>query len=190
MSRALRLRNATPVALGALVLWSAILSGASGGTEPSPDPSPQAHAARCPGARAGLDFYRSAWTRWHRQTGASVAKPAGRPRWCGHARRLAAHWRVRSLEARHRFEGWLARTYRKWECVHLREARWTDDGAPYYGGLQFDSSFERAYGRHFLARWGHAGNWPVWAQLVAAERGHRDRGWSPWPNTARACGLR
>ena len=28
-----------------------------------------------------------------------------------------------------------------------------------------------------------------WAQDVAAWRGYRARGWSPWPTTARACGL-
>ena len=46
-----------------------------------------------------------------------------------------------------------------------------------------------AYGPGFLRKWGHAGRWPVWAQLIAAERGRHERGWYPWPNTARECGL-
>ena len=32
-----------------------------------------------------------------------------------------------------------------------------------------DVSFERRYGGEFVRRWGTADNWPVWAQLQAAE---------------------
>ena len=40
------------------------------------------------------------------------------------------------------------------------------------------------------AKWGTADNWPAWAQLQAAVRAYRaGRGFYPWPNTARACGL-
>jgi hypothetical protein len=73
--------------------------------------------------------------------------------------------------------------------VHEHEASWTDGGAPYYGGLQMDRNFMAAYGRRYLRRWGTADRWPVWAQLLAAERGRRARGWWPWPSTARMCGL-
>lgn len=52
-----------------------------------------------------------------------------------------------------------------------------------------DVSFEKTYGRPFYNRWGHAHRWPVWAQLRAAYNGWRRRGWHPWPNTARMCGL-
>ena len=48
----------------------------------------------------------------------------------------------------------------------------------------------RTYGPEFVRQWGTADNWPVWAQLVAAARAHASgRGFTPWPNTARACGL-
>jgi hypothetical protein len=53
-----------------------------------------------------------------------------------------------------------------------------------------DAGFQSAYGSEFVARWGHAGDWPVWAQLIAAERAYATRGFAPWPNTSAMCGLR
>jgi hypothetical protein len=76
-------------------------------------------------------------------------------------------------------------------CIHRFEGAWVSHtGNGYYGGLQMDRPFQRHYGREFLARWGTADNWPVWAQLTAAVRAYRSgRGFTPWPNTARACRL-
>lgn len=74
-------------------------------------------------------------------------------------------------------------------CVHRYEGSWTDSGAPYWGGMQMDLSFQKTYGRWHYRHLGTADRWPVRAQLRVAYRGWRDRGWSPWPNTARACGL-
>jgi hypothetical protein len=37
---------------------------------------------------------------------------------------------------------------------------WRDPDSPYYGGLQMDMDFQRAYGAEFLARWGTADHWP------------------------------
>jgi hypothetical protein len=76
-------------------------------------------------------------------------------------------------------------------CIHRFEGAWaSDSGNGYYGGLQMDRSFQRSYGREYLSRWGTADNWPVWAQLTAAVRAYRSgRGFTPWPNTARACRL-
>jgi hypothetical protein len=74
-------------------------------------------------------------------------------------------------------------------CIHSYEGSWTDPGSPYWGGLQMDMNFQSTYGPEFLNRWGTADNWPVWAQLRAAERAIAVRGFSPWPNTARYCGL-
>jgi len=74
-------------------------------------------------------------------------------------------------------------------CIHHYEASWRDAGWPYWGGLQMDRNFMRAYGRRFYRRWGTADHWPVWAQLDAGVRGVLARGYSPWPNTARLCGL-
>jgi hypothetical protein len=87
---------------------------------------------------------------------------------------------------------WIAPTLlRDFLCIHRFEGAWdSNTGNGYYGGLQMDRRFMGLYGHEFVARWGTADNWPVWAQLEAAARAHAaGRGFTPWPNTARACGL-
>jgi hypothetical protein len=76
-------------------------------------------------------------------------------------------------------------------CIHHYEGAWTSNtGNGYFGGLQMDVRFQSLYAPDFLGRWGTADNWPAWAQLQAAVRAYRaGRGFYPWPNTARACGL-
>jgi hypothetical protein len=83
---------------------------------------------------------------------------------------------------------WLEADFR---CIHRYEADWTaNTGNGYYGGLQMDLPFQQLYGRRFLARFGTADAWPVWAQLEAAARAYGSgRGFGPWPNSARVCGL-
>jgi len=77
------------------------------------------------------------------------------------------------------------------DCIHRFEGAWTaDTGNGYYGGLQMDLAFQRRYGAGYLRLWGTADRWPAWAQVVAAVRAYQSgRGFFPWPNTARACGL-
>jgi hypothetical protein len=76
-------------------------------------------------------------------------------------------------------------------CIHRYEGAWNArTGNGYYGGLQMDLTFQSQYGADFLRLWGTADRWPVWAQLQAAARAYQSgRGFYPWPNTARACGL-
>jgi Transglycosylase-like domain len=76
-------------------------------------------------------------------------------------------------------------------CIHHYEGAWdSNTGNGYYGGLQMDLRFQSRYGAAYLHRWGTADNWPAWAQLQAAVHAYRaGRGFYPWPNTARACGL-
>jgi len=82
-----------------------------------------------------------------------------------------------------------------WMCIHRYERHpgqgWaTRTGNGYYGGLQMDISFQRAYGRELLRRKGTANNWTATEQMWVAERAYRSgRGFYPWPNTARSCGL-
>jgi hypothetical protein len=77
-----------------------------------------------------------------------------------------------------------------WLCIQRYEGSWTDGGAPYYGGLQMDLGFQRAYGLALLRRKGTADRWTPLEQMWVAERAHRaGRGFYPWPNTARNCGL-
>ena len=78
----------------------------------------------------------------------------------------------------------------EWLCIHRHEGAWNDPNPPYYGGLQMDISFQRAYGPDLLRRKGTADNWTPLEQMWVAERAYRSgRGFDPWPNTARYCGL-
>ena len=76
-------------------------------------------------------------------------------------------------------------------CIHRYEGAWdSNTGNGYYGGLQMDRRFQSLYGPEYVERWGTADNWPAWAQLQVAIRAYQSgRGFYPWPNTARACGL-
>ena len=92
-----------------------------------------------------------------------------------------------------------ARTWKRWRtpprrsawmCIHSHEGAWTDPNPPYYGGLQMDISFQRTYGRELLRRKGTADKWTPLEQIWVAHKAHRSgRGFYPWPNTARHCGL-
>jgi hypothetical protein len=82
-----------------------------------------------------------------------------------------------------------------WRCIHRYERHpaqgWaTRTGNGYYGGLQMDLGFQRRYGHFLLRRKGTADRWSALEQMWVAERAHRaGRGFYPWPNSARACGL-
>lgn len=69
------------------------------------------------------------------------------------------------------------------------EGSWTDSGAPYYGGLQMNLSFMQAYGGWLLRIKGTADHWTPLEQIWTAVKARRLRGFYPWPNTARVCGL-
>ena len=107
--------------------------------------------------------------------------------WRSHLRFVL--WRERVdrrhvVEARARFVpsvGHLA----LWLCIHSGEGSWTDEGAPYYGGLQM------TYGWAGLV--GDAAQLSPMQQMEAAETGYRRSGYSQawlfgqWPNTAPPC---
>jgi hypothetical protein len=97
-------------------------------------------------------------------------------------------WQRRAVRARRT----AARVPNKaaWLCIHRHEGPWNDPNPPYYGGLQMDISFQRTYGRQLLRRKGTADHWTPVEQMWVAERARRSgRGFYPWPNTARYCGL-
>ncbi|HJQ51185.1 MAG TPA: hypothetical protein VJ838_11790 [Gaiellaceae bacterium] len=102
-------------------------------------------------------------------------------------RRLANAWRRREhavwLRANHppRLNAWL--------CIHRYEGSWTDSGGPYWGGLQMDLGFQETYGRWLLQHKGTADHWSPLEQIWVAVRASHTRGFSPWPNTARYCGM-
>lgn len=75
-------------------------------------------------------------------------------------------------------------------CIHRFEGAWdANTGNGYHGGLQMDARFEATYGPELLRSRGHAENWTPEQQIAVAIRAHRTRGFSPWPNTRRSCGL-
>jgi len=146
--------------------------------------------SRCPDVRVGLAWYRARANEWRWRLGVRPIPLPPPPRSCASAARLAARARARSRGLRREYERWFSETYAKWRCVHSLEGAWTSNtGNGYRGGLQFDDTFAASYGPEYVRRWGGAHRWPVWAQLRAAERAYRTRGWTPWPNTARDCGL-
>jgi hypothetical protein len=76
-------------------------------------------------------------------------------------------------------------------CIRGLEGGWTSNtGNGYYGGFQMDMAFQRQYGREYLAAFGTADRWPPAIQIAVAVRAYLSgRGYGPWPNTRRLCGL-
>lgn len=98
-------------------------------------------------------------------------------------RKIRAYRTLRAVSAR-------PPNYHAWLCIHSHEGAWNDTGDPYWGGLQMDWSFMRTYGEHLLRTKGPASNWTPLEQMWVAERAYQSgRGFYPWPNTARMCGL-
>ncbi len=116
--------------------------------------------------------------------------------WAGSAERIrtlaytkwaARLWRGRALAARR--QALKPPHLKEWLCIHRYEGSWTDPAAPYYGGLQMDKGFQATYGPELLRAKGTADHWTPVEQMWVAERAYRTRGFHPWPNTARYCGL-
>ncbi|HWX08555.1 MAG TPA: hypothetical protein VNY33_01135, partial [Gaiellaceae bacterium] len=78
---------------------------------------------------------------------------------------------------------------RQFLCIHRFEGSWTDTGSLYYGGLQMDLGFQQSYGGWLYRHKGTADHWSPLEQIWTAEKALRSRGFWPWPNTARFCGL-
>ena len=133
---------------------------------------------------------RATW-RWQRLMGVRRTPNLGRylrTRDPEYRRFVLYQWRRRALRAKRRAMN-PPHEY-AWRCLQRHEGAWNDPHAPYYGGLQMDISFQRAYGSELLRRKGTADKWTPLEQMWVAERAYRSgRGFYPWPNTARACGL-
>jgi hypothetical protein len=75
-------------------------------------------------------------------------------------------------------------------CIHRYEGAWNaNTGNGYFGGLQMNRDFMRGYGPELLAKKGTADTWLPLEQIWVAERAWKVRGFQPWPQTARMCGL-
>jgi hypothetical protein len=135
--------------------------------------------ALCLALVAAIAFGNKATPSWA-QTG-GIGTPAYKPLVSAEKREMLWRW-YRTSGAR---------------CIARHEGGWeSNTGNGYYGRFQANSDFAWAYGRHYAKRvsyvrfWdGMPHLWPKWAQIHMARHGYQARGWSPWPNTARACGL-
>jgi hypothetical protein len=139
-----------------------------------------------------IAYYRTAAWRWQTLTMHSRTSSSGAA-WRRHNYRFRLHvlhgWRRRAAVA------WRVALHPpnmgSWECIHQGEGAWrSNTGNGYYGGLQMDVEFQRTYAPTFLVRKGTADRWSRLEQIWVAERARRSgRGFGPWPNTARMCGL-
>jgi hypothetical protein len=161
-------------------------------TEAEAQPDPWAETPQTLKLQALAIHFRAVTRRWRALMGKPMPRiaPPGtgfaslleRRRWWVQAWRPKAYWA--------RWHGHRPPHLRAWRCIHKYEGAWRDPNAPYYGGLQMDLSFQRRYGGSLLRRKGTANHWSPYEQMWVAERAHRTgRGFHPWPNTARYCGL-
>ena len=133
-----------------------------------------------------IDRYRKKVWHWQRVMGSPVT-------------RKLPHPPVELTKRVHAWQGVAKRTWVRakhpphaaaWRCLQRYEGSWVDSGAPYYGGLQMDLGFQQRYGAYLLRKKGTANHWTPLEQMWVAERALRaGRGFYPWPNTARVCGL-
>jgi hypothetical protein len=165
-------------------------------------------AVQCPGIAHGINFFRAATWKWQTKLGGRRTRSdfkAYRVHSCKYAVWVAHLWLRRSVHVRRTYAQMVREKKKReirvllsqgaltsdWACIHRFEGAWNSNtGNGYYGGLQMDVQFQSSYGSEFMARWGTADKWPVWAQVTAANRAKNSgRGYGPWPTTARFCGL-
>ena len=126
--------------------------------------------------RATAWHWQSIIGRRHSKLAAPLASPRALRYWNRQARRM-----LRTAKHPPHKHDWL--------CIKRHEGAWNDSGDPYWGGLQMDRTFMRTYAPSALLKRGWANRWSALEQMWVAERAHRTRGFYPWPNTARYCGL-
>ena len=134
-------------------------------------------------------YQRATW-RWEQLMGVPKTPTEGRvlaEMSIPDVQRAVGLWKNRATAARRRAER--PPHLAQFLCIHRYEASWTDSGAPYYGGLQMDLGFQRTYAPQLLRAKGTADHWSPLEQIWTAEKATKSRGFYPWPNTARFCGL-
>jgi hypothetical protein len=134
-------------------------------------------------------YQRATW-RWEQLMGAHKTPTEGRvlaEMSISDVQRAVVLWKRRAAAARRLAER--PPHMAQFLCIHRCEGRWTESGAPYYGGLQMDLGFQRTYAPQLLRTKGTADHWTPLEQIWTAEKAAKSRGFYPWPNTARYCGL-
>jgi hypothetical protein len=134
--------------------------------------------------------YQHATWRWERLIGAHLTPTAGRALTkmsVPDVKKAVDLWKHRARAVHRRAEH--PPHLRAFLCIHHYEGSWTDSDGPYYGGLQMDLGFQHTYAPLLLREKGTADHWTPLEQIWTAEKAARTRGFWPWPNTARDCGL-
>ena len=137
-----------------------------------------------------IRYHRDATWRWQRimlQPRTRYAASAEKIRSLAYREWVVNLWFRRALQARERAMNPPHKA--EWLCIHRYEGAWSDPNSPYYGGLQMDREFQVTYGAALMRAKGTADHWTPLEQMWVAERAYRTRGFYPWPNTARYCGL-
>lgn len=161
----------------------------AGGAHPA-SASPKARHAAVVWLGGQVAAYQHDTWYWEHVMGVTATKTAGRvltEMSVGDLRRAVALWHRRAHAARIRAHH--PPHLRDWLCIHHFEGSWTDHGSPYWGGLQMSLGFQQMYGGWLYAHKGTADHWTPLEQMWTAERALLSRGFWPWPNTARFCGL-
>lgn len=164
--------------------------------QPQPPPTTQPELDVGNVVLAQIQKYRLATWRWERLMGIRRSRASG------------AAERSNDLEQRFLIlNAWKAKAAKRarqaqrpprkraWLCIYRHERHprmgWRSrTGNGFFGGLQMDLGFQRTYAPELLRTKGTANRWSPIEQIWVAERAYRSgRGFTPWPNTARSCGL-
>jgi hypothetical protein len=172
------------------MLFLVCVSAAFGAQQKSTTAKRSSRAAALHYLEGQLLHYEQATWRWQRLVGASPTQTAGRRLTAmavSDLERTVETWqrRARTAQRRAQHPPHLA----QWLCIHRYEGAWNDVGGPYWGGLQMDLTFQQRYGGRLYRMKGTADHWTPLEQIWTAVRAARIRGFWPWPNTARFCGL-
>jgi hypothetical protein len=176
--------------LASAVLFAVCASAAFGAQQHGQAATNSSRTAALKYLEGELQHYEQTTWRWQRLVGAPPTQTGGR--------RLAAMgvsdleqtvktWQRRAVAAHRRAQH--PPHLAQWLCIHRYEAAWNDIGGPYWGGLQMDLTFQEHYGAWLYRVKGTADHWTPLEQIWTAEKALRSRGFWPWPNTARMCGL-
>jgi hypothetical protein len=189
------MRHKLTLVLACACAFTALAGAATLQADPGPDQgtTTTTTTADAPGSQIDLavvhriiDRHRHETWRWELVMGRPLTRelkdpPTDPEQQVAAWRELAAAMRRRAQNPPHK---------QAWLCIHRFEGAWHDPNAPYYGGLQMDVQFQRIYAPVLFRRKGTADHWTPLEQIWTAERARRSgRGFYPWPNTARYCGL-
>lgn len=174
----------------ALVLLAAALVPPATGRKQEAERNDRATGARLARLLDQINRHRDETWRWQKvmqrpRTAYSASAKAFRS--VAYRRWVVNLWRRRAVRAKQHALNPPHKT--QWLCIHRHEASWSDPDAPFYGGLQMNHEFQATFGRALLRVKGTADHWTPLEQMWVAERAFKRRGFWPWPNTARYCGL-